>query len=137
MSSKIKYLKDMKYCLSGDFEIYTPITHNTIYDTWFYLYPDGMLKIKAGFCWDGPSGPTFDTKDSLKASLVHDVFCICMRDGRLNYKVYQNEINSFFKRMCIDDGMPEWRAHLWYLGVEFGDAGNPKQGPDRKVHIAP
>jgi hypothetical protein len=60
-----------------------------------------------------------------------------MRDGRIDYKQWQDTINKFFKEMCIKDGMPEWRAKLWYWGVEFGDAGNPKQGPDRKIHVAP
>ncbi len=127
----------MKYCLSEDFTCKTPVTGTYIHDRWFNLYSDGTLTIYAGFCWDGPSGPTFDTKDSLKASMVHDVFCICMRDGRLKYDGWQDTVNLFFKSMCLKDGMPEWRASLWHAGVEFGDAGNPKQGPDRKVHTAP
>ena len=127
----------MKYCLSEKFSIQTPVTGYTIFDPWFELTESGWLFVYRGFCWDGPSGPTFDTKDSLKASLVHDVFCILMRDGRVNYRQWQDIVNAFFMKMCIDDGMPVWRAKLWYMGVEFGDAGNPKQGPDRKVYEAP
>ncbi len=137
MSSKIKYLKGMKYCLSEDFEIYTPILYNNINDKWFSLKENGLLSIKAGFCWDGPSGPTWDTKDSMKASLIHDVFCILMRDRRLNFKLYQDEVNHFFRNLCIADGMPAWRAKLWHIAVEFADAGNPNQGADREVQEAP
>lgn len=37
------------------------------------LTADGGLYVKAGFQWDGPSGPTFDDKWNLLASLVHDL----------------------------------------------------------------
>jgi hypothetical protein len=135
--SSIKYIKGMKYCLSEDTEVYTPIRCNYVRDKWFVLEPNGKLIVYAGFCWDGPSGPTFDTKDSMRASLVHDVFCIMMRDGRLSYTQWQNEVNSFFEQQCIMDGMSKFRARLWYFAVELGDAGNPTQGPDREVHEAP
>ena len=135
--SSIKYIKDMKYCLSSGYTLQTPVTGYNIEDPWFILNDAGYLYIKPGFCWDGPSGPTLDTKDSLKASMVHDVFCILMRDGRIDYNKWQDTVNGFFMQMCIEDGMPAWRAKLWYMGVEFGDAGNPKQGPDRKVYEAP
>lgn len=134
----IRYLKDMGYVLSEDHAVQTPIDGADIIDAWWRLFPDGRLIIFAGFAWDGPSGPTLDTKDSLRASLVHDVFCIAMRDGRLDFS-RQDAVNNFFRQQCIDAGMPEWRAGLWHLGVEFGDAGNPDQGPDpaRTVHEAP
>lgn len=133
---RIRYIKGMKYTLSESYMVQTPILGFSIIDPWFQLFPDGQLLILAGFAWDGPSGPTFDTKDSLRASLVHDVFCIAMRDGRIGFE-HQDAINEFFRTMCIEDGMPEWRAKIWHLGVEIGDAGNPDQGPDRLVLEAP
>lgn len=132
----IRYLKGMKYVLSDDHRVLTPIKGADIIDPWFRLQPDGALTIFMGFAWDGPSGPTFDTKDSLRASLVHDVFCILMRDGRIDFE-RQDAVNEFFRQMCIEDGMPEWRARVWFWGVEIGDAGNPDQGPDRIVQTAP
>lgn len=137
VQNSIEYCKGFKYQLKKDYECKTPILNCDIEDREFHLYPDGTLRIYAGFAWDGASGPTFDTKSSMRASLVHDVFCVCMRDGRLSYTEYQDTVNQFFKQQCIEDGMWEWRASLWYNAVEFGDAGNPDQGPDRKILVAP
>ena len=36
------------------------------------LTKDGTLTVKKGYAWDGPSGPVPDTKENLRASLVHD-----------------------------------------------------------------
>ena len=136
MRAAIRYLQGMKFVLADDYLLQTPITGADIIDPWFRLFPDGRLHILAGFAWDGPSGPTVDTKDSLRASLVHDVFCILMRDRRLAFD-WQDTVNEHFRQLCIEDGMPGWRARLWHLGVEIGDAGNPDQGPDRIVRSAP
>lgn len=133
----IYYIKDMKYALSEDYCIQTPVTGYSIIDPFFELREDGFLTIRRGFVWDGASGPTIDTDSAISASAVHDVFCICMRDRRISYTEWQDEINRFFKDMCIRNGMPNWRAAIWHAAVEFGDAGNPEQGPDRKVHTAP
>ena len=134
----IYFLRGMKYVLSRDYVVQTPITGADVTDEWWRLWPSGRLDIFAGFAWDGPSGPTFDTRDSLRASLVHDVFCVLMRDRRLSFD-WQDTVNEFFRELCIEDGMPAWRAKIWHLGVEIGDAGNPDQGPDpaRTVHTAP
>ena len=133
---RIRYLQGVKYVLSEDYMLQTPVTGADVIDPWFRLFPDGRLHILAGFAWDGPSGPTLDTKDSLRASLVHDVFCILMRDGRLAFD-RQAAVNDHFRDLCVEDGMPAWRAWLWHAGVEIGDAGNPDQGPDRRVKTAP
>lgn len=127
----------MKYQLAQDFEIHTPITGEAIDDQFFTLYRDGFLRVRKGFAWDGASGPTLDTKNSMSASLVHDVLCIMMRDRRLSYARWQDITNLFFEEMCIRAGMWRWRSRLWYLAVEFADAGNPNQGPDRLIQLAP
>jgi hypothetical protein len=162
--NRIRYLEGMKYVLSDDHMVKTPIEGADIIDPWFRLFPDGRLHILAGFAWDGPSGPTFDTRDSLRASLVHDVFCILIRDRRLAFD-WQDTVNEFFREMFLEDALMSadrdfaeltgWRkklyrpiyeirkatatarARIWHAGVEIGDAGNPDQGPDRTVKEAP
>lgn len=135
---KIHYIEGMKYWVAFDVPpIKTPIIGVRIVDRFFILEEDGTLWIFAGFAWNGASGPTFDTKSSIGPSTVHDIFCICMRDGRLDYDKWQDTVNDFFRQQCIEDGMWGWRASLWHSGVEFGDAGNPDQGPDRRVLEAP
>lgn len=133
----IKYVEGFKYQLFEDYSISTPIVGTSIVDDYFSLAANGDLVVKKGYAWDGASGPTFDTPSSMRASLIHDVFCQVMRDKRLSYEQWQDEVNRLFERMCIDDGMWEWRAKLWHAAVEFADAGNPIQGPDRLVKEAP
>jgi hypothetical protein len=128
----------MKYWMPYDtLPVQTPIRGVKIVDRFFRLDEDGMLWIFAGFAWNGASGPTFDTASSMGPSAVHDIFCICMRDGRLDYAVWQDIVNDFFRQQCLEDGMCVARANFWHWGVEVGDAGNPSQGPDRKILEAP
>ncbi len=133
----IRYSEGYKYQLEALYACETPVTGTLIEDDLFTLYESGLLVIRKGFAWDGASGPTFDTKSSMRASLVHDVFCVCMRDGRLSYEKWQDTVNEFFRQQCIEDGMWHWRAGLWHAAVEFADAGNPDQGRDRVVLTAP
>lgn len=133
----IKYKKGYKYQLVEDHEIQTPIIGLTITDQWYSLSETGMLFLQSGYAWDGASGPTFDSESSFTPSAEHDAFCQMMRDGRLSYDQWQDIVNEFFRVRCIQCGMYAWRALIWYSGVEFGDAGNPKQGPDGKIFFAP
>lgn len=133
----IRYSEGYKYQLEALYACETPVTGTLIEDDLFTLYESGLLVIRKGFAWDGASGPTFDSKSSMRASLVHDVFCICMRDGRLSYEKWQDTVNEFFRQQCIEDGMWHWRAGLWHAAVELADAGNPDQGRDRVVLTAP
>lgn len=134
---RIKYSEGYKYQLEELYACSTTIVGELIEDDLFTLYPTGLLVIRKGFAWDGASGPTFDTKNSMRASLVHDVFCVCMRDGRLSYERWQDTVNELFRLQCIESGMWRWRANLWHAAVEFADAGNPDQGPDRETKEAP
>lgn len=134
---QIVYVEGFKYQLAADYVCETPITGVEIEDDYFTLKENGYLRVKKGYAWDGASGPTFDTKSSMRASMVHDVFCQAMRDKRLSYERWQDTVNEFFEKQCIEDGMWEWRASLWHSAVEFADAGNPDQGPDRVPMVAP
>lgn len=133
----IRYSEGYKYQLEALYACETPVTGTLIEDDLFTLYESGLLVIRRGFAWDGASGPTIDSKSSMRASLVHDVFCVCMRDGRLSYEKWQDTVNEFFRQQCIEDGMWQWRAGLWHAAVELADAGNPDQGRDRVVLTAP
>ena len=87
------------------------------------------IVIKEGYAWDGASGPTFDTRASFKASLVHDAFYQCMR---LRYVTQDSrgEVDRLFRHML--GGMGPLRRGLWYWAVRlFGKkAATPE--PDRR-----
>jgi hypothetical protein len=133
---KLKYVEGFKYQLAKELIVCTGILGQSIIDDYFQLFPDGTLIVRKGYAWDGASGPTFDTKSSMRASLVHDALCQMMRDGRLSF-TFQDQVNELFRQHCIEDGMWEWRAAIWHAAVEFANAGDPSQGPDRKVLEAP
>lgn len=42
---------------------------------------DGVLFVKAGYAWDGASGPAINTKSFVRASLVHDALYQLIRLG--------------------------------------------------------
>lgn len=134
---KIKYREGYKYQLAETYSISTPVYGYQILDEFYVLQPNGYLIIKAGYAWDGASGPTFDTKDSMRASLIHDVFCQAQRAGQINHKYWSHIINDFFEQMCIADGMSGLRAGVWHAAVEFANAGNPEQGVSNPVQEAP
>jgi hypothetical protein len=86
----------------------------------------GNLIFHPGYVWDGASGPTFDTLNSMIASLIHDGLYQLIRLGfiGIQYKKYADEL---LRLICIEDGMFECRAGIWYIGVaNFGnDACKP------------
>ena len=54
------------------------------------LNESGCLQIAAGYAWDGASGPTIDTRNSMIASLVHDALYQLIRED--NYPPAPDEL---------------------------------------------
>jgi hypothetical protein len=97
---------------------------------------DGKTSILPGYAWNGASGPTWDTLNSMIGSLIHDVLYQLIRLGLISsdYKPYADEI---LKEICIEDGMFEWRAACWKWAVmEFG-AGSTKPSAEPQEEVAP
>jgi len=80
------------------------------------LSREGVLKIRAGYCWDGPSGPAFDTKNFMRASLVHDALYQLIRLGMLP-KEKRGAADRLLWRVCLEDGMSSLRAANVFLFV--------------------
>lgn len=134
---KIKYRKGYKYQLAEDVSLSTSVVGKRVETQFFCLEDTGRLTIRSGYAWDGASGPTWDTDSSMSGSLVHDVFCQMMRAKQIDYLYWHKTVNELFKEICMEDGMWEIRASVWYAAVEFADAGDPAQGPDYPVYTAP
>jgi len=78
----IRYRDGYKYQLAEDHTLLIDITPDEgVGNDFVYLGKSGMLVIRKGYAWDGPSGPTVDTRDSLRGSLVHDALYQLMREG--------------------------------------------------------
>ena len=122
----MKYKSGYKYQLAEFFELQTGIGNTGANSDYIALDPDGYMVINAAYAWDGPSGPTFDTKNSMTPSLVHDCFCQLIREGHLTSS-YRKPADKLFYRMCRDRGMNPIRAWIWYRGVRFGARFNEQK----------
>ena len=130
-------LPTWKYQLLKDWSSLTEMIGFNIENPMFILYGDGWLLVKRGYAWDGPSGPTIDTKSFMRASVVHDVFYQLLREGKLPpemRKLADRELIRYAKL----DGMNLVRRFFayWVLRAFAGRAAKLKTKP-MKVHVAP
>ena len=117
---RIRYRRGYKYQLVNDYRVQTNILPGHDIECEFVqLDRAGVLTIRHGYAWDGPSGPTIDTPDFMRGSLVHDVLYQLIRDGYLGQH-FRDDADSELKRICLEDGMPEARANYVYWGVRIG-----------------
>jgi hypothetical protein len=136
--SHIRYRSGYKYQLATSYSI--PITikpKKEIKTKFIELDTTGTLTIKEGYAWDGPSGPVVDTKENMRASLVHDALYQLMRLKKLSATAYKDKADKIFKNICITDGIPKKIASAYYLGLKLG--GKPATDPKnkKKIHRAP
>ncbi len=132
--SCIEYKGGYKYQLKKDYLDQIPIQpHENINTQFITLSTAGDLSIKSGYAWDGPSGPTIDTQNFMRGSLVHDALYQLMRERFLNDNVYRDKVDRLLQEDCIKDGMSRIRAWWVYQGVKLG--GGPTADPDKKRPI--
>lgn len=111
---KIFYKKHLlKYRLAKEYDVATGIKVPSLIRTdYLLLQPTGRMVIMKGYSWDGPSGPTIDTKSFMRGALVHDAFYQLMRLGVVGQS-RREEIDQLLRQMCWEDGMSWFRA--WYV----------------------
>ncbi len=134
----IKYRSGYKYQLADDYHLKTSIKPTGDIDQKFIaLDKKGNLVVKNGYAWDGPSGPVFDSRTNLRASLVHDALYQLMRKKKLSRTKYKDKSDKLFQKICVQDGEAPATARFWYLGLKaFGKpASDPKNA--RKTKRAP
>ena len=102
---------------------------------YFNVTASGLLTIKAGYAWDGPSGPTFDADEGMRASLVHDVG-YQMIGAKLISMDYRVNFDDEFLSILIEDGMFELRARAWYKAVRIFGHGPAERG-NKPIKCAP
>lgn len=135
-SKHIKYSRGSKYQLRRDAWFETHVKGYKIDTEYIHLYHDGWLLISDGYAWDGASGPTIDTKSSMRGSLVHDALYQLIR-----LELLPRECRVFadkeLQEKCLADKMWSWRAKIWYkiLRRYAGPAAHPDH--KRKEYTAP
>ena len=119
----IKYRSEYKHQLSAAYNVTIPIQQPKVIETEFInLDPTGKLFVKKGYAWDGPSGPVPDTRENMRASLVHDALYQLMRNNELSKRTWRKTADQIFKEICKDDGISVYWASIWYKGLrKFGD----------------
>ena len=134
----IRYRSEYKHQLASEYRIKIPILPaEDIVTDFIDLQGDGELTVKKGYAWDGPSGPIIDTKENMRASLVHDALYQLMRKEELSTRTHRKAADELFRGICKDDGVSSLTANVYYKALR--KYGKPAAGPEnkKKIHRAP
>ena len=139
---QIKYKSGYKYQLHEDYRhpqqlSITASDKDNIITDYIELSTDGYLFIRKGYAWDGPSGPTFDTRNFMRGSLVHDALYQLMRQELIDKDTSRDPADRELVRICREDGMWGLRAWWVYWGVRLGGKLAADEKFRKEVHTAP
>ena len=131
-ADRIHYRDKYRFQLARDYVVRTPIRPSKIISTEFIrLDHEGELTARAGYAWDGASGPvTIQTHTFMRPSLVHDCFYQLLRQGHLRGEGYRRQADKLLRTMCLEDGMNPVRA--WYVYHAVRKFGPRYQDPAPK-----
>lgn len=132
----IKYRDGYKYQLVEPYRTTVGIRPEaTVSHEYIKLTPDGVLSIRKGYAWDGPSGPTIDSRNFMRGSLVHDALYQLIGEGLIPL-AEREQADKELRRICLEDGMSEARAWWVYQAVRiFGNTAAAT--PEKAAITAP
>ncbi len=131
----IYYRSGYKYQLEQEYQIKLPAEFSSIVTARKFLHMfNGVLTIREGYAWDGPSGPTFDTKTFMRGSLVHDALYQLMRE-KVMPMAMKKEADDILRDICIEDGMSKIRA--WYVHRAVKKFGLSAITKNKDIEVAP
>jgi hypothetical protein len=108
-------------------------------DPYIVFTNEGILQIKHGYAWDGPSGPTIDTKSFMRGALVHDALYQLIREKCLPFS-FRLYADSILREICLHDGMWKFRANYVHVFLRWFGAGAARPGKkddQLKIETAP
>lgn len=73
-----------------------------IHNDYCSLFTDGLIIGRKLYAYDGASGPTKDTKDTMHGALDHDIFWQLIEEGFLGEE-WREVSNAHLKKQCIAD----------------------------------
>lgn len=124
-----------KYQLVNDYSVRIDVSKpEDIVTPYISLDTYGDLTIRKGYCWDGPSGPTLDTLNFMRGSLVHDALYQLLRMGKLGTE-QRLEADRELRDICLEDGMSRFRAWYVYKSVRMFGASAAKPGTQKPVKV--
>jgi hypothetical protein len=138
---RMKYTKGWKYRLEEDLiyvlsERFAGVPSCEIYDGKLDG-PTRTITIYEGYPWDGCSGPTIDTRDSMLPGCIHDFGYELCRMEKLDYREWRAMFDLEFLDLCEACGMWGPRAEIWYQAVHRFAEGAAMPGSEREVLEAP
>ena len=140
--TRIAYRKGYKYQLGKEYLISLPAQVQMTIDlrAWprflRYYREGGYLLVKVGYAWDGPSGPTIDTKTAMRASLEHDVYYQLMR-LKILPESFREAADEIYRQRCKEDGMGAFRRWYHFKGLRWGAARAADPKNKKKIIWAP
>lgn len=96
------------------------------------LTPAGLLTIKKGYAWDGPSGPTIDTDTFMRGALLHDALYQLIRMEKLPYEL-KDHADRLLRDVCRCDGMSWVRAWYVYHAVRIFGGSSARPGTEESA----
>jgi len=133
----IHYKDGYKYQLARDYVCHVDIKPDKVcLSEYIELGIEGKLTIKKGYSWDGPSGPTIDSKNFMRGSLIHDSLYQLIREEFLPREA-REQADIELKKACLEDGMSKLRT--WYVFKCVRHFAMSAAHPDHKkiVRVAP
>ena len=135
---QISYKSGYKYQLVEEYQVEISVTpEKNIQTSYIDLTTEGLLTIKNGYAWDGPSGPTIDTPNFMRGSLVHDALYQLMRNKLIDKEKWRKKADGDLKRMCVEDGMSRIRAWWVHEAVRCCGDSAASEGMRKEVKKAP
>lgn len=126
-----------KYQLVAPYQHNLEIMQYDIETPFLKLSKNGVLTIKKEYAWDEPSGPTIDTLNFMRSSLVHDALYQLIRMEIIPFS-YKDYADRLLKKICKKDGMSCFRAWYVYLAVKYfgGSSAKPcSEKPDKIICV--
>lgn len=132
----MKYRAGYKYQLFDD-EVCRTRIHpgENIVTPFIELNVNGKLKAKAGYAWDGPSGPTCDSPSAMRGSLFHDCLYQLMREKHIPTNGNRKLADEVLRDLMREDGMSRFRSGYWYKAVQLFAKRSSSVG--RPILVAP
>ncbi len=116
---KIRYKKGFKYQIISPYACMIDIKPlENINTDYIALTTTGCLIVKEGYAFDGPSGPTIDTRNFMRGSLIHDCCFQLLREGHLPQRC-RKQADIELRKACREDGMSKIRAWWVYRAVRL------------------
>jgi len=136
--NQISYKSGYKYQLVEKYQVEISITpEKNIQTSYIDLTTEGLLTLKNGYAWDGPSGPTIDTPNFMRGSLVHDALYQLMRSKLIEKERWRKKADGELKRMCVEDGMSRIRSWCVHKAVRCCGGKAASEEKRKEVKKAP